>query len=166
MADATERPAAEEAKGGRRGSRKSIVWDEGNLSSNAEWHKANPVTMHIDEPKTEFVHDDGAGFGSDSDEEKEEKEDGWAEAEYNKVGGRSLVSKPVAAAAAAPPPGDGSLSLTSPNAASEEQQQEAEHAEEFKHMRKAVYADEGKKFIAMREAMKRQAEEEDDDDDE
>lgn len=47
-----------------------LTWDEHNLHSNAEYHRLNPPTMKIDEPKTPFVHDDDGRLRLDDDDHR------------------------------------------------------------------------------------------------
>jgi hypothetical protein len=53
-----------------------LTWDEQNLHSNAEYHRLNPPTMKIDEPKTPFVHDDDGRLRLDDDDHRQLHLDG------------------------------------------------------------------------------------------
>ncbi len=73
-----------------------VVFDEENLRQNKEWHEANPVTMHIDEPKTPFCTDDGSYDEEDQrqlDEDKANREEiqraTEANTQHNKALGNS-----------------------------------------------------------------------------
>jgi len=164
--DATTSP------GGKK-ERARVVWDEKNLKENAEWQAAHPVTMKIDEPKTPYNHDDGEYSEEDDEggigEPKHvgDSRSGWADAAYNHLATRARheasgalrgpstdVAVPAAAATDdAPPRKRAGVALpalaTAPvdEAAAERAEREREH--EFRHMRKAVYADEGAKFKAL-----------------
>jgi hypothetical protein len=161
----------------KQSARRGIQWDEGNLDENAAWHAANPVTMHIDEPKTPYCHDDGE-YPVDSDDDQDGT---WTDATYNHLAAKSRHEAPVVGAApkanrseedtAAPEAGGKKprpkLALPAPDAATEPSAEATAEEEEavFKHMRKAVYADEGKKFLAMRAALAQQQDDDDDDED-
>ncbi len=127
-----------------RSQRRRIQWDEENLTANEEWQKAHPVTMHIDEPKTPYNHDDGQFPEEDADHD-----DGtWADAAYNHVAQNARHTAPQGAAppaVAETTPSRPRLQLVVEPTAEAEQQA---HDKEFKHMRRAVYADEGKAFLA------------------
>uniref|UniRef100_A0A6U4X006 Protein phosphatase inhibitor 2 n=1 Tax=Neobodo designis TaxID=312471 RepID=A0A6U4X006_NEODS len=155
--------------------RRGIQWDEGNLEANAEWHREHPVTMKIDEPKTPFSYDDGE-YPEDSDEEAD-RDGTWADAAYNHLAAKSRHEAPVAASKTHRPEGDDAtaeggrkprpkLSLPGPDSAAPAADDGAsEDKAVFKHMRKAVYADEGKKFLAMRNALAQQQDDEEEDED-
>jgi hypothetical protein len=83
------RAAAVDGEAPRRG----VVWDETNLRENYEWQQANPVTMRIDEPKTEFVFDDGK-FSEDDDDEKhhDQHHDGAGGDEQTKKAGGTAAA--------------------------------------------------------------------------
>lgn len=52
----------------QRRERRAVIFDEGNLRENKEWHDANPVTKHITEPDTPYNYDDGKYTDSDDEE--------------------------------------------------------------------------------------------------
>jgi hypothetical protein len=172
--------------------RRGIQWDENNLDANAEWHRENPVTMHIDEPKTPYNYDDGE-YPVDSDDD-EAQAGTWADASYNHLAAKSRHEAPVTgadpkahraeaaattdatdAAEAGQPAPRPKLTLAldpapAPAGAPGEAPTGGESPEKqqdravFNHMRKAVYADEGKKFLAMRNALANVDDEEDEED--
>ncbi|KAK7197653.1 Protein phosphatase inhibitor 2 (IPP-2) [Novymonas esmeraldas] len=138
---------------------KHVEWDEQNLEDNAEYQRQHPVTMHITEPKTPFVHVDGDDIAA---EEAEEASRTWdlavnakvKEMKEHVVGDFSDRPQAPVSKAGRPMLAEGTLT-------GELAQQQ--HRKEFRKMRKAVYADEGAMF---KKALSHAGEEEEEEGDE
>eukprot|EP00758_Cryptobia_borreli_P004624 Tbor_TRINITY_DN4490_c0_g2::TRINITY_DN4490_c0_g2_i1::g.8024::m.8024/K16833/PPP1R2, IPP2; protein phosphatase inhibitor 2 len=154
-----------------------VVWDEENLEKNAEYHRENPVTKPIDEPKTPFEPSrqlDEEGDFIDSDDEAYKKivsgtpEELWDKKTMDFVR-RARASVPVSVdekeqKVSTETHARGKrvrLTIdTEPTTDMKVNKDESLAKKEFNHMRKAVYADEGAKFRALR--AKLQSEEKED----
>ena len=107
--------------------------------------------MHIDEPKTPYVYDDGDYPRDEEEERAVESTQTWQDASYNHLAAKARHETPADAkshrAEPEPPVASGRPTLVTAHAAAPDE--EDHHRAEFEHMRKAVYADEGKKFKQM-----------------
>lgn len=168
--------------------RKSVVWDEGNLSANAAYIAANPVLRPITEPPTPFAREPPSDDAEISETEGETGEasaarpsaaeavaSSWDPASREAARlARLLVpvepgaddddrSAPSASSTATHEPvalvataaADGvlrrrpSVGICAVVSAEMVERDERHRAEtEFRHMRKVVYKDEGKNFLA------------------
>lgn len=140
------------------GSRR-VVWDEDNLEKNAEYQRQHPVTMHIDEPKTPYVHIED----EDAEAQDRGEELSWdpkANAVARQVKEKVASEGPSGPAAPVSKSGRPMLHPETATGELEAKQQERQ----FREMRKAVYADEGANFRAL--LAKRHDDDEDEDDDE
>lgn len=148
-----------------RKSQARIKWDEENLAANEEWHRLHPVTMKIDEPKTPYNWDEGE-YPPEDDEhggDHHEKNSTWADTHYNRMAAQarltapqveveSTVVPPPTTEAPDAPPRKQRIAVISTAPVDEEEAKKREEKQqevEFRHMRKAVYADEGAKFKAL-----------------
>ncbi|KAH9598903.1 Protein phosphatase inhibitor 2 (IPP-2) [Trypanosoma melophagium] len=134
--------------------RKRVLWDERNLEANEEYRRQHPVTMHISEPKTPYVHaafDEEGNFVDGSRvaeaEEGERQSSTWdpkinALARQMKEGLSKQVEGPLAPVTPSGRP------MLSPGVTNGDVLAKR-HAMEFKTMRRAVYADEGATFKAL-----------------
>nr|CCC89907.1 unnamed protein product [Trypanosoma congolense IL3000] len=132
--------------------RKRVMWDEKNLEDNEEYRRAHPVTMHITEPKTPFEY--GREYEEDFEDAMDRNSDvdtsastSW-DPEVNKLARQVREEfRKEAAEVIAPVSSTGRpmLSLEVVTGEALEKQREAE----FKIMRKAVYADEGRRVKAL-----------------
>lgn len=151
--------------------RAGIRWDEGNLAANEQWHKEHPVTMRIDEPKTPFVApEDVPGDDAEFDEDCDEST--WQDAPYNHVAASAMqiASSKVlqeeqeahSTIDKAQPTSSSrrTLSVSTTEAPTDEEIEIARKEKEFALARKAVYADEGRKYLALKSALAHQSEEE------
>lgn len=134
--------------------RKRVVWDEGNLANNEEYRKLHPVTMKIDEPKTPYHPSVAIEEEGTFDEEHIEK--GTWDPEVNAIARKVKLEAPLertelpAAQPSAKAAKKGvSLSLAPVIPEQAEHHDKQQHEAQFKSMRKAVYADEGKQFRAL-----------------
>ncbi|EPY29164.1 hypothetical protein STCU_04693 [Strigomonas culicis] len=120
--------------------RNRVAWDEDNLAENEEYRRTHPVTMHIDEPKTPFIHVD-----DDVEEDVEERSHCYWDADINayakEVKDRVLHDTTDAPKA---PVRKGRPMLADGTVTGDLERDK--HDRDFKKMRRAVYADEGKKF--------------------
>lgn len=143
------------SQGQRRSSsdRKKVEWDERNLAANAEYQRLHPVTMHIDEPKTPYVHM--------TDEEVQAMERDTWDPEANRVAHevKERILNEQSGRVVAPVK-NGRPQLAAGTASGE--LAEELHNKQFRKFRSQVYADEGAKFKAM--LAKKQAGEEDGED--
>lgn len=136
--------------------RKRVLWDEQNLNANEEYRRLHPVTMRIDEPKTPYCA--GSSLPEEGEDEQfdhvTQKIESW-EPEVNDVARKAKLEAPLVRTL--PPATDDGVVEPKKNrpsvkiavSVSEEESMENEkkqHEAQFKHMRKAVYADEGAKF--------------------
>jgi hypothetical protein len=166
--------------------RRGIQWDETNLHENAEWLKAHPVTKHIDEPKTPYAEDDG-NYPDEDDDDDATADTSWADAPYNALAAKARLETPAVDTpttvkmhrteeidASAPTAARKARGLSiplvvphppAPAEEAEPDEDKQQHEAEFRSMRKAVYADEGKKFLAMKEALQHIADDDEDDQD-
>jgi hypothetical protein len=142
--------------------RRSVQWDENNLSANEEYRKLHPVTMKIDEPKTPYVP------GVDEEEDKEypdecESSPGTWDPNVNALVRQVKATIPlvglkpieqekvpdVAEAECGKKKKRPVLPSVDVNEKAIELREAAQKEVEFRTMRKAVYADEGAKFKAL-----------------
>lgn len=126
--------------------RKRVEWDEANLASNAQYQRDNPVTKHIDEPKTPYVYpEDEDRDENDSCSPIEEVAQQWDE-NANRYAHqlKEKLANDTARAPVAPISQSGRPALVP--MATMRQIQDERQQETFRKMRKAVYADEGKRF--------------------
>lgn len=118
-----------------------VEWDEKNLAANEEWQKAHPVTMHIDEPKTPYVHiDDETAAAMDAetgtwDPKVNANVKDMAERIYNSFNVPTSTA-PVSASG---------RPMLSEHVVSGKASEECRE-QQFKALRKALYADEGNRF--------------------
>ncbi|RNF17832.1 putative protein phosphatase inhibitor [Trypanosoma conorhini] len=136
--------------------RKHVVWDENNLEQNEEYRRLHPVTMRITEPKTPYEYAGVDEEGNFSDETEPTEGNGKLEEETlttwdpkvnalakevkeGCIKGRTRIVAPISSS------GRPMLSA----AVTSGKQLEEEHDEDFRRMRKAVYADEGARFKAL-----------------
>ena len=141
--------------------RRHMKWDEDNLRENAEYMEANPK-MKIDEPDTPFVEyniDNDAEM--QEDERREQMEGVTHEVNVAEADG-NLQARLVMAGArlqdmserqeCEPDLSQGSSHTDPPPQPCTPPQKSAaeQHDEEFKLKRKAVYADEGAKYVSIK----------------
>lgn len=133
-----------------------VEWDEKNLTANAEYQRQHPVTMHITEPKTPYSYADDEDLEDLEDEQEREKSEKWDPTVNAKVKEiKEQVTSDMSDRPKAPISKSGRPMLHAGTATSELEEQR--HKQEFKRMRKAVYADEGAMF---KKALKQHEEEE------
>ena len=145
--------------------KRAVVWDEDNLAANQKYFEEHPVTMKIDEPPTPFAY----GTGDEDDEEQikdspiteQEADTGEAGAhrgttwdpKYNAVARQAKLTVPAVHAKSEvsdeQPSKKNRPKLALVDEAEATAVEEERKKEEFKHMRKQVYADEGKNFKAL-----------------
>lgn len=118
---------------------KRVEWDEENLEANAEYQRLHPVTLHITEPKTPYVHVD------DDVEEAEPGEGSWDPTVNSNV--RKMKEDVITDTSDRPKAPIGKNGRPMLAAGTADGTLEAEQRNrDFKKMRKAVYADEGAVF--------------------
>lgn len=124
--------------------RRRVEWDEDNLAANEEYQRQHPVTMHIDEPKTPFVHMD-----DDVAEAMDRGEVSW-DPKINALARtvREEAMNDRRGAPAAPVDKKTGRPMLHPDTTSGKLEEETTDRQ-FRQMRKAVYADEGANFKAM-----------------
>ncbi|KEG15246.1 hypothetical protein DQ04_00131050 [Trypanosoma grayi] len=130
--------------------RKRVLWDEENLEENEEYRRLHPVTMRITEPKTPYAYeefDEEGNFIDGSKEANAETGTTWdpkvnALVRHMKEELARESEGPVAPVSSTGRP---MLSV----GVTDGELLEKRHSEEFKTMRRAVYADEGANFKAL-----------------
>jgi hypothetical protein len=154
--------------------RKGVVWDETNLEANKKYFEENPVTMKITEPPTPYHYEDHTAPPEEAHFHESEAETGEAAAfrptanaswdpKFTETARLAKLTAPVLSTSTEPPVETNAetgqiggkrprpaikLAVAEPDPEEERKKKEAE----FKHMRKAVYAEEGKLFKKQKEA--------------
>lgn len=134
--------------------KRAIVWDETNLQQNAEYMRTHPVTKPIDEPKTPYNWEDDPTIEEAlAKEEAHGAESSW-DPKYATVAKHAKLHADLSCVRESTAPAPATDQPQRPTiATSQLTEEELNNAEqrrkqaEFRAMRRAVYADEGKKFL-------------------
>ncbi|KAG8349067.1 putative Protein phosphatase inhibitor 2 (IPP 2) [Trypanosoma vivax] len=131
--------------------RKRVEWDEQNLKENDDYRRAHPVTMRITEPKTPFEYgryDEEGNVIEDDDSDGDDARGATWDPAVNELARQAREEFWQNSKGLVAPVSSSGRPMLSLEVVSGEALQK-QHEEEFKAMRRVIYADEGAKLKEM-----------------